>query len=314
MVQTAADLGQTLPSTGSDARASVEASPTPRRIGWWQIFWRFMRRDKIGAAAFVVFAFFIFLAVFGPYITSTEKLTNLNQLYSQPTREHILGTDFSGKDIFTQIVRGTRSVLLVGALAAAMSTVFAVTLGALSALIGGPFDSAVLLIADVVLTIPYIVFLGVLAVYVKLDSPIFLALIIAAISWPTLLRAVRAQVLSLKEREYIEAARVLDLGTGHILFQEVLPNMTSFIVINFVIAMTNAIYGQIILYFFGLVPLAGDNWGLMIQFAFTKGAIYFKDSLWYILSPIVAICLLQLSLVLIARSLEEIFNPRLRVG
>ena len=169
--------------------------------------------------------------------------------------------------------------MLVGALAAAMSTIFAVTLGALSALIGGPFDSAVLLLTDVVLTIPYIVFLGVLAVYVKLDSPILLALIIAAVAWPTLLRAVRAQVLSLKEREYVEAARVLDLGTGHILFREVLPNMTSFIVINFVIAMTNAIYGQIILYFFGLVPMVDDNWGLMIQFAFTKGAIYFKDSL-----------------------------------
>ena len=103
-----------------------------------------------------------------------------------------------------------------------------------------------------------------------------LAFIIAAVSWPTLLRAVRAQVLSLKEREYVEAARVLDLGTWHILFREVLPNMTSYIVINFVIAMTSAIYGQIILYFFGLVPLSGDNWGLMIQFAFTKGAIYFN--------------------------------------
>lgn len=124
----------------------------------------------------------------------------------------------------------------------------------------------------------------------------------------------RAQVLSLKEREYVEAARVLDLGTGHILFREVLPNLTSYIAINFVIAMTGAIYGQIILYFFGLVPLSGDNWGLMIQFAFTKGAIYFTDSLWYIMSPIVAICLLQLSLVLISRSLEEMFNPRLREG
>lgn len=293
---------------------SIEAPATQHRVGWGQVFLRFLRRDKIGGAAFVVFAVFVLLAIFGPLVTSSESVTDLTKLYSQPTREHILGTDYAGKDIFTQIVRGTRSVLVVGALAALMSTVLAVTLGALSALIGGPFDSGVLLLTDVVLTIPYIVFLGVLATYVKLDSPVLLALIIAAVSWPTLLRAVRAQVLSLKEREYIEAARVLDLGTGHILFREVLPNMTSYIAINFVIAMTGAIYGQIILYFFGLVPLAGDNWGLMIQFAFTKGAIYFQDSLWYIMAPIVAICLLQLSLVLISRSLEEIFNPRLRAG
>lgn len=304
-MQTTADLAHV---------PSIEAPATQHRVGWGQVFLRFLRRDKIGGAAFVVFAVFVLLAIFGPLVTSSESVTDLTKLYSQPTREHILGTDYAGKDIFTQIVRGTRSVLVVGALAALMSTVLAVTLGALSALIGGPFDSGVLLLTDVVLTIPYIVFLGVLATYVKLDSPVLLALIIAAVSWPTLLRAVRAQVLSLKEREYIEAARVLDLGTGHILFREVLPNMTSYIAINFVIAMTGAIYGQIILYFFGLVPLAGDNWGLMIQFAFTKGAIYFQDSLWYIMAPIVAICLLQLSLVLISRSLEEIFNPRLRAG
>lgn len=293
---------------------AAEAPASGRRVGWGQIFLRFLRRDKIGAASFVVFGFFVFLAIFGPYITSDAKVTDLTQLYSQPSRDHILGTDYAGHDIFTQIVRGARSVMIVGALAAAMSTAIAVTLGALSALVGGRFDSGVLLITDVVLTIPYIVLLGVLATFVKLNSPVFLAFIIAAVSWPTLLRAVRAQVLSLKEREYVEAARVLDLGTRHILFREVLPNMTSYIVINFVIAMTSAIYGQIILYFFGLVPLSGDNWGLMIQLGYTKGAIFFNDSLWYIMSPIVAIALLQLSLVMIARSLEEIFNPRLREG
>jgi peptide/nickel transport system permease protein len=192
--------------------------------------------------------------------------------------------------------------------------VIAMTLGALGALGSERVDSFLLLLTDVVLTIPYIVLLGVLATFVKLNSSIFLAFIIAAVAWPTLLRAVRAQVLSLKEREYVEAARVLDMGTPHILFREVLPNMTSYLVINFVIAMTNAIYGQIILYFFGLVPLSGDNWGLMIQLGYTKGALFFNDSLWYIMSPIVAIALLQLSLVMIARSLEEIFNPRLRQG
>jgi peptide/nickel transport system permease protein len=305
MAQTTVDLAHV---------PAAEAPATDHRVGTRQIFLRFLRRDKVGAAAFVVFGFFLFLAIFGPMLTSSAKVTNLNQIYSQPSRDHILGTDYAGHDIFTQIVRGTRSVIVVGALAAVLSTMFAVTLGALSALIGSRFDSFVLLITDVVLTIPYIVLLGVLATFVKLNSAIFLAFIIAAVAWPTLLRAVRAQVLSLKEREYVEAARVLDLGTPYIVFREVLPNMTSYIVINFVIAMTNAIYGQIILYFFGLVPLSGDNWGLMIQLAYTKGAIFFNQALWYILSPIVAISLLQLSLVMIARSLEEIFNPRLRQG
>jgi peptide/nickel transport system permease protein len=305
MAQTTADLAHV---------PTAEAPAPSHQVGLGQVFLRFLRRDKVGAAAFVVFGFFVFLAIFGPMLTSSAKVTDLTQIYSQPSRHHILGTDYAGHDIFTQIVRGTRSVMVVGTLAAVLSTLIAVTLGALSALFGGRFDSFVLLITDVVLTIPYIVLLGVLATFVKLNSPILLAFIIAAVTWPTLLRAVRAQVLSLKEREYVEAARVLDLGTSHIVFREVLPNMTSYIVINFVIAMTNAIYGQIILYFFGLVPLSGDNWGLMIQLAYTKGAIFFNQALWYILSPIVAISLLQLSLVMISRSLEEIFNPRLRQG
>jgi peptide/nickel transport system permease protein len=305
MVQTTADLSQF---------PAAEAPAADHRVGWGQVFLRYLRRDKVGAAAFIVFGFFVFLAIFGPMLTSSSKRTDLSMIYKPPSRDHILGTDYAGHDIFTQIVRGTRSVMVVGALAALMSTAIAVTFGALSALVGGRFDAGVLLITDVVLTIPYIVLLGILAAFVKLDSAVFLAFVIAAVAWPTLLRAVRAQVLSLKEREYVEAARVLDLGTPHILFREVLPNMTSYIVINFVVAMTSAIYGQIILYFFGLVPLSGDNWGLMIQIAYYKGAMFFKDSLWYIMSPIVAISLLQLSLVMISRSLEEIFNPRLREG
>ena len=137
MVQTTVDLAHTLPpetpATGSGSLPSIEASEGHHRVGWGQALLRFVRRNKIGAAAFLVFGFFVFLAIFGPLVTSTEKVTDLTQLYSQPSRDHILGTDYAGHDTFTQIVRGTRSVLVVGALAAAMSTFFAVTLGSISA-------------------------------------------------------------------------------------------------------------------------------------------------------------------------------------
>ena len=179
-------------------------------------------------------------------------------------------------------------------------------------MIGGKFDVAVLTITDVFLTVPTIILLGVLAVYVRLNSPLLLALILAITGWPTLLLAVRSQVLSLKEREYIEAARMLDLGTPRILFREVLPNMMSYIVINFVNGMTGAIYGQVILYFLGLVSLAGNNWGLMIQQGYAQGALNNRDALWYVMSPIFMVVVLNLTLVLISRSLEDVFNPRLR--
>ena len=273
---------------------------------------RLLLRNKVGAVGFAVFLFFVLLAIFGPILVPADTTTDVTEIFKSPSSSHLLGTDYAGRDVLTQVIRGGRSIMVVGALAAALSTAIAVTLGSLSAYLGGRFDAAVLGLTDVVLTVPYLVLLGVLAAFVKLDSPFLLALIIASVAWPTLLRAVRAQVLSLKEREYVEAARMLDLGTAHILFREVLPNMASYIVINFVIAMTNAIYGQILLYFLGLVPLTGDNWGLMINLAYTRGVIFLKDSIWYILSPIVAISLVQLSLVMITQSLEDIFNPRLR--
>jgi peptide/nickel transport system permease protein len=274
----------------------------------------FIVRNPVGALGFALLFFFVLLAIFGPIIVSADNPTDVRAIYAPPSADHPLGTDYMGKDVLEQIIRGGRSIMIVGVLAAALTTFIGVVLGALSAIIGGRFDTAMLILADVVLTVPAVILLSVLAAYVSLRSPILLALIIAATAWPTLLRAVRAQVLSLKEREYVEAARMLDLGTPHVLFREVIPNMMSYILINFIFAMTSAIYAQIFLYFLGLVPLTGDNWGLIIQQAYTKGALFFEDSLLYILSPIVMICLLQLSLVMVSRSLEDIFNPRLREG
>src|SRR5918994_2148941 len=254
----------------------------------------FIARNPVGAIGFALLLFFVLLAIFGPIIVSADNPTNVQAIYAPPSREHPLGTDYMGKDVLEQVIRGGRSIMVVGVLAALLTTFIGVVLGALSAIIGGRFDTAMLVLSDIVLTVPAIILLSVLAAYVSLRRP-------------TLLRAVRAQVLSLKEREYVEAARMLDLGTPRILFREVIPNMMSYILINFIFAMTAAIYAQIFLYFLGLVPLTGDNWGLIIQQAYTKGALFFKDSLLYILSPIVMICLLQLSLVMVSRSLEDIF-------
>jgi peptide/nickel transport system permease protein len=136
--------------------------------------------------------------------------------------------------------------------------------------------------------------------------------VLSSLGWAGLMRQVRAQVLTLKERDYVEAARSLDLGLTHIVFREILPNMRSYIVIHFVLAMTGAIYAQVALIILGLVPFSGKNWALMLYFASTQGAFYFKDAFWFVFSPILAIVLLQLSLVLFVNALEDIFNPRLR--
>jgi len=199
-------------------------------------------------------------------------------------------------------------------LAGIISTTIAVVLGSLSALAGGGVDGLIMALADIVLTIPQFPLLAVLAGLVKFNNVTLLAVILGVLSWPALTRAIRAQVLSLREREFVEAARALDLGTKHIILKEILPNMMSYIAINLIFAMTAAIYAQVGLVFLGLVPFSGHNWGVMLSLAWTRGAIFFKDSLWYIMSPVAAIALFQLSLISFTRLLEEIFNPRLRTS
>ena len=242
-------------------------------------------------------------------------LTNdpdVTSLYQTPSLAHPLGTDFQGKDVLNQIVYGGQPILIVAILAAFFSTLIAISFGSIAATIGGRLDAAILAITDVTLTLPKLILLIAVAAIVRPTSFLFLAVILALLQWSSLLRQVRSQVLSLKERDYVEAARSLDLGIFHIVFREILPTMRSYIAIHFILAMTEAMYAQVGIILLGLVPLTGANWGIMLYFAYNQGALFFRDSLWYILSPIVAISLVQLSLVSFASALEDIFNPRLR--
>src|SRR5690606_3170057 len=130
----------------------------------------------------------------------------------------------------------------------------AVTFGTLSGFVGGNTDSLIMAFTDVVLTIPQLPLLLILAALMQFDNVASLGLLLGLLNWPSLLRAVRAQALSLKERDFVEAARALDLGTRHIIFREIVPNMMTYIVISFALAMTGAIYAQVALVLFGLVP------------------------------------------------------------
>jgi peptide/nickel transport system permease protein len=273
---------------------------------------RSMRRSPSGFIGFVIVLLLVAIAAIGPFFTPTLSPDVKSILLSAGSPGHLLGTDNEGKDVLIQMIDGGRAVIFIGFFAAAVSTIIAIVLGSLAAYLGGAFDSAVVTVADVVLTIPQIVLLAVLGSLIKLDSPILLGLLVGGLSWPVLTRAVRAQVLSLKEREFVEAARLLDLGTARVVFVEILPNMASFILMNFMIGVTNAIYALVGLYLLGLAPLTGSNWGIMLNRAWIAGAIFNDASLAFILSPVVAIVLLLLGLVMMTRSLEEILNPRLR--
>jgi len=279
----------------------------------FRIFFRNLTRNKVGFVGTLMILGFIFLAFIMPFFGPAPHKADITKIYERPSREHLLGTDSQGKDIWAQIVHGGRDIVVMAFLTGMIATFIGVSLGSLSAVIGGPLDSFLTTLADVWLTIPRFPLLAVLAGLITLNNIITLALILAVLSWAGLYRAIRAQVFSIKERDYIEAATALGLGLRHIIFSEILPNMMAYIAINFTLAMTAAIYAQVGLVFLGLVPLT-RNWGVMINLAWTQGAIFFRDSIYFIMAPVVAIALFQLSIVWMSRSLEEIFNPRLRAG
>jgi peptide/nickel transport system permease protein len=275
-------------------------------------FLRMLATRPVGLAGFVGVVFFVLLAFVVPVFVPFNTTVDVTAIYAPPSAVHPLGTDYQGRDVLNQIVHGGRDILVVAFLAGAISTLIAVTFGAVAALLGGWVDAVVMAITDVWLTVPRLPLLVVIATILRLNNILLVAVLVGLLAWPSLLRAVRAQVLSLRERDFVEAARALDLSLGHIIFNEILPNMRSYIAISFILAMTQAIYAQAGLIFLGLVPLSGNNWGVMINLAWTRGAIFFRDSLPYILSPVLAIALFQLSLVSLASALEDIFNPRLR--
>ncbi len=273
---------------------------------------RIMSYNKAGFIGFLAIVAILLISYVGPYLVELDTDTKVDKIYQTPSNEFWLGTDHQGRDIFSYIIHGGKDVIAVGLAAGLISTFIGVTFGTLAGFAGGRVDSAIIAITDFVLTVPRFPLLVVLAAILTFDRNIYLGIILGLLNWPGLLRAIRSQALSLKERDFVQAARALDLGTPHIIFREIVPNMMSYIIISFTLAMTGAIYALVGLVLLGLAPFSGTNWGIMLSLAYTRGAMFFSDSLWYIMSPVVAIAILQLALVTMNRSLELIFNPRLR--
>ena len=266
--------------------------------------------DKAGFVGFCILTAIIILSIVAPVVFPLDVMSDPTPIMQGPSSEHILGTDYLGRDIWAQIANGGRELLVFGLIAATIGMVMGVLLGAFSAIIGGVFDEVLSFLADVWLSIPRFPLLVVLSGFVKLDS-LTLAVVLGILSWAGLYRTIRAEVFSLREREFIEAAFMQDLGLGHIILKEILPNLMGFIIVNFTLLMRASIYSQVGLVFLGLLPLE-QNWGVMINQAWTQGAIYNPNSIWYILAPTIMICLLIISLVWAGKALEDVFNPSLR--
>jgi peptide/nickel transport system permease protein len=282
---------------------------------------RALTRNKAGFVGFLGLAFFFVMSVFGPLFIEYEGQAQMDRrqpgarvLAAPPSAEHPLGLDWKGRDVLSHVVYGGQRLIITSVQAGVLATMIAVVLGSAAGLLGGAVDQIISAAANFILTIPGFPLLIVLAALVDFDSDFLLAALFAVLNWPTLMRAVRAQVLSLRERDYVQAAFALDLGLWHIISREVFPTMVSYIAINLIITIRIAMYSIVGLVFLGLVPLREPDWAVMIFTGRQQGVLFLPQASAMLLAPVIAIALFQLSLVLFTRSLEEIFNPRLRSG
>ena len=266
--------------------------------------------DKAGFAGFVLLSLIVLLSLTAPFIFPLDTVSDPSRILKPPGALNILGTDHLGRDIWAQIANGGRELILMALITASLGLFIGLALGSFSAIIGGKFDSIMLFLADVWLSIPRFPLLVVFSGFFKLDS-MTLAVVLAILSWAGIFRTIRAQVLSLKERDFIQAAFMQDLSRSHIVFKEITPNIMGFVAVNFTLLMRASIYSQVGLVFLGILPL-DQNWGVMINQAWTQGVIYNTDSILYLLAPTIMICLLILSLVWVGKALEDVFDPSLR--
>lgn len=264
------------------------------------------------AIGIIIMALYLLVAIIGPTVFPYDQVPNVTNKYLPSSLEHPFGTDWLGRDVFRQVVAGTRSILEI-AFYSAVFTVFAGTvLGILSGFMGGVVDQVITAVTNVFLCIPSFPVYLLLASLIVIETPIAMALVVFLWSWPGLCRAIRVQVLSLKERDFIQICQVMHMSKAHIIFKELMPNILSYIVINFVIAMRNAITASVGIMMIGLASYDPTNWGAIINAARGRGLIN-PANIQIMMYPLCAIVIFQVAAIMLANGLDETLNPRLKV-
>ena len=228
-----------------------------------------------------------------------------------PSREYILGTDSQGRDVFACLLVGIQQSLIIGATAGTSGIIISVIIAFISGYKGGKVDTLLRSLTDTFLVIPLWPLLIILRGYLGSLNTFQLGLLLAAFSWPWAARTMRSQVLSLKERDFVNLAWVSGESDLEIIFKELMPNLLPYIGVSFAQSFTWSIISEVGLELVGLGPAGSITLGLIIYYALNYGAMV-RGLWWWIFPPIICIILLLISLQLINIGLDEIYNPRLR--
>ena len=314
----------TAPAAGLEGPAPVAVA---RRSRWQgqRDFWRQFARHRDGLFGVLVLLFFSVMAIapqlfVGPLETVT---TATGGRLEAPSPEHILGTDELGRDILNLTIHSARVSMVIGLMATIITILLGAVIGIASGFFGGRTDALLMRITDFFLVLPTFVLALVLAPII-LDivgetsqvagirmTLVVIIIVIGITSWASTARIIRSQALSVKERMFVDRARVIGSGGPHIMRRHILPNVLNLIVANTVLVFGGAILTETLLAFVGLGDPFAPSWGQILNSAEAQGAPTL-GAWWYIVPPATCIVLVVLSFTLVGGALDSVLNPRLR--
>ncbi|MCW3819920.1 ABC transporter permease [Micromonospora sp. DR5-3] len=299
-------IEQVIPGQGAMAQPSAAPGRAKRRR------FRFMANAK-AATGLAILASYGLFAIIGPWVAPYDPDARSNDVLQAPSARHWFGTTHLGQDIFSQILVGTRSVVVVGLIAGVLATTLSILIGVTSGYLGGMADEAGSALSNVFLVIPALPLIIIVTSIVEQASDTLVALIIGCTSWAWGARVLRAQTLSLRRRDYVEAARATGERTWRIILFEILPNLTAIIASGFVGTVIFAVMSEITLAFIGISSVSSWNWGTILFWAQGQQALA-QGAWWWFVPAGLAIALLGTALALINFGIDEFVSPRLRSG
>jgi ABC-type dipeptide/oligopeptide/nickel transport system permease subunit len=277
---------------------------------------RRLRKDRVAMISLVVILLIVLMAIFAPVFAAITGHPPNNQYRSigltpdglprGPNSTFWLGTDDLGRDVLVRIAYGARVSLLVGVLATAITVAVGIVLGLAAGFLGGLVDTILARLIDVVLSVPFLL-VAIALVSVTGPSLTITVLVIGFFSWASVARIVRGQVLSLREREFVEAARSLGAGDTRIMFVDILPNVLAPVIVYTTLLIPVVIVTQATLSFLGLgLPPPTADWGGMIS----ESQNYYTTAWWFILFPGLALLITTLAFNLFGDGVRDAFDPR----
>jgi peptide/nickel transport system permease protein len=275
--------------------------------------WELLLRSRKFIFGLAVVGAIILFGIVGPMVTRDPNKMDYTSMGQPPSNEHLLGTTIFGQDIFAQLCTGIRNSLIVGGLAGALGTFIAILFGALGAYKGGLADTISSFVTSIVIVFPVLPLLIILSAVLSQRSLFLVAALIALTMWPWAARSIRSQVLSLKEREFVNLARMSGMKDTTMVITEVLPNMLAYIMMVFVLLVGGGILAEASISMIGLGAPGAVTLGQMLWWAINQTKYANWWTMWWWFVPPGFILTVFLSAVFVMHAgMEELFNPRLR--